>query len=205
MISPTYKPRHGTKLERIKYHLIWTRRVDPTDICAYLDGSSKRNGRSAEGSVLQRGDQTFEKGRGIIRADEVFDAAIYGATSVLHATLTRRQRGQKIYVLLENQAAVNALKTGKSSSLLRTIRTFHDIARKANIEVRWVIGHSKIKGNAGADAEARTQLHMLPAFEESPGCTTLGYNRRLMHERQQILLNDWRSEVCHARDRDLDL
>ncbi|KHJ33153.1 putative te1b-like protein [Erysiphe necator] len=67
---------------------------------------------------------------------EVYDAEIYGAIEALRAAVIARQEGQNIFVLLDNQAAVGALQTGKTTSLLKLTRTFREIARMANDEVR---------------------------------------------------------------------
>ncbi|KAI0993393.1 hypothetical protein K3495_g14791 [Podosphaera aphanis] len=102
----------------------------------------------------------------------------------LRAALLARQEGQRIYVLLDNQAAVSALQTGRSSSCLRLVRIFQDVARKAKAEIIWVPGHSKISGNEEADAEACAALQRLPPRQTQLGHITLAYLRRLMHQRR---------------------
>ncbi|KAI0991345.1 hypothetical protein K3495_g16842, partial [Podosphaera aphanis] len=123
----------------------------------------------------------------------------------LRAALFARRVGQKIYVLLDNQAAVSALQTGRSCSCIRLVRILQDVARKAKAEIIWVPGHSKISGNEEADAEARAALQKLPPRHTQPGHITLAYFRRLMHQRRQSLIDDWWSSVYPARYRDLDL
>ncbi|KAI1006776.1 hypothetical protein K3495_g1439 [Podosphaera aphanis] len=81
----------------------------------------------------------------------------------LRAALLARQEGQNIYVLLDNQAAVSAFQAGSSSSCLRLVRIFQDVARKAKAEIIWLPGQSKISGNKEADAEARAALQRLPS------------------------------------------
>ncbi|KAI1005176.1 hypothetical protein K3495_g3041 [Podosphaera aphanis] len=205
LAGPTYPIYQKTKVEGVQNHLLWVRSVSPTDICAYSDGSSERHGRSAWGFVLQRGGgRTFEKGRGILHGGEVFDAEICGAIAALHAALGARKRGQKAFVLLDNQAAVGALSTGKSSSMLKMTSTFHNVARRAMAEVRWVPGHSKIRGNEEADLKARAALQLLLIGDTSPEHMNLAYIRRLMHYHQQPLLNEWWLTAC-PRYQDLDL
>lgn len=77
------------------------------------------------GYVLQRGGITFERNKGTLHGGEVYDAEIYGATVAVHAALTARKGDERIFVLLDNQAVVRALKTGITSSSLRITRTFH--------------------------------------------------------------------------------
>ena len=133
---PSNSPELGTKLEGLEPHRHWTRSISSFDICAYSDGSSEGIGRSSWGFFLQRGGKTFEHGNGTLHGAEVFDAEIMGATYALLATLRTRQGTEKIYVLLDNQAAVGALQTGRTSSCLRLTRNFHEVAQKADIEVR---------------------------------------------------------------------
>lgn len=205
LIAPGYIEELGTKLQGIVAHNDWTRSISSTDICAYSDGSSEGHGRSSWGYVLKRASITYEKGNGILYGDEVYDAEIYGTTTALLAALPLRRRGEKIFVLLDNQAAVRALKTGKTSSCLLLTRTCRDAAQKANAEIRWVPGHSMISGNEEADMEARAALHKLPARDSPLTYTTLAYLRRLMHQLRRKLSDEWWSTTCPARYRDLEL
>lgn len=205
LLAPKYDHATGSKLEGKKAHLEWIRSISTSDICAYSDGSSEGHGRSAWGYVLHRDGKTFEKDQGSLHGGEVYDAEIFGAFMALQAAICLRRTGEKIYVLLDNQAAVNALRTGKSSSSLCEARRFYVIADKAKAEVRWVPGHSNIIGNEEADAAARAALQFLPHRQVQPANITLAYQRRLMHQRQQELLDEWWSMACPARYRNLDL
>lgn len=205
LVAPFYMEDLGTKLQGVKVHKEWANTINSTDICAYSDGSSEGHGRSSWGFVLQRGGITFKRGRSFLHGGEVFDAELYRATAAFHAALSVRQTGEKIFILLDNQAAVGALKTGKSSSSLLVTRTFYEIAQRANAEVRWVPGHSNIKGNEETDAEASAALRTLPARNILPSYMTLASLRRLMHQRRQMLIDEWWSGVCPSRYRDLDL
>ncbi|POS85318.1 hypothetical protein EPUL_003041, partial [Erysiphe pulchra] len=205
LIEPACTEDLGIKSQGVKAHTQWANTISSADICAFLDGSSEGYGCFAWGFVLQRGGVNIERGRGILHEGEVFDAEFYGATVAFHAALSARQKGAKIFILLSNQAVLRALKTGKSSSSLSPTRTFYEVAKRANAEVRWVPGHSNIMGNVEADAQARAALRMLPERNISPSYMTLAYLRRLMHQRQQILLDDWWSRVCQSHYQDLDL
>ena len=136
---------------------------------------------------------------------EVYDAEIVGATAALKAAILARRFGEKIFVLLDNQAAVQALQTGKLTSCLQKTRIFHHVARKVNAVVRWVPGHSKITENDEADEQARAALQELPAPQSTPEYITLAYLRRLMYQRRQDLIDEWWSKVLPARYKELDL
>ena len=122
----------------------------------------------------------------------------------LSAALSVRQNGEKIFILLDNQAAVLALKSGKSSSSIRLTKLFHTLAKTLKVEFRWVPGHSKIRGNEEADAEARAALQELPERNCQPALITLAYQRRLMQQRRQELVAKWWFDVCPSRYQDLD-
>ncbi|KAI1000223.1 hypothetical protein K3495_g7975 [Podosphaera aphanis] len=190
LLAPLYSHPQATNAQGNINHENWIRTIPSSVICAYSDGSSEGHGRSSWGFVLQSGGLTFEKDQGILYGGEVYDAEIFGATMALRAALSIRRSGQKIYVLLDNQAAVRAHQTGSTSSCLRLTRIFHDVSQKANSEVRWVPGHSKIPGNEEADAAARAALQSLSPCHIEPNFITLTYVRRLMQQRRQQLFDD---------------
>ena len=71
--------------------------------------------------------------------------------------------------------------------------------------VRWVPGHSNIGGNEEADTAAHAGLLTLPPRQTQPNHTTLAYQRRIMHQLRQGLVDDWWSTACPTRYQDLDL
>ncbi|POS82293.1 hypothetical protein EPUL_005561, partial [Erysiphe pulchra] len=103
------------------------------------------------------------------------------------------------------ELTVGALQTGKTTSSMRISRSFREIAQITNDEVRWVPGHSKIRGCEEADLEARSALQILPPRDVAPRNITLAFFRRLIHQRQQDTLDEWWSKACPAQYRDLDL
>ncbi|POS84839.1 hypothetical protein EPUL_004095 [Erysiphe pulchra] len=205
LTKPCYCENIGNKSQGAEAHTHWANRVESTEICAYSDGSSEGHGRSSWGHVLKRAGETFRMSSGILHGGEIYDAELCGATMALLAALSTRIGNEKIFVLLDNQAAVRALKTRKKSSCLRLTQSFHDVARKSNVEVRWVPGHSKITGNEEADSEARKALRLLPARDSTPVYITLAYLRRLMNQRRQKLIDDWWLKACPIRYQDLEL
>lgn len=148
---------------------------------------------------------TFQKGKGILHGGEVYDAEILGASMALLAATLARRPGENIYVLLDNQSAVGALLSWKTSSYIRLTQEFLASARKAEAVVRWVPGHSGIGGNEEVDKEARAALQMLSAPCDRPGYITLAYLCSLVQRRRQELIDEWRSTACPVRYRDLDL
>ncbi|KAI0996144.1 hypothetical protein K3495_g12038 [Podosphaera aphanis] len=150
---------HANRISKtcVEYR-IWAGSLSSSDIYASSDGSSEGHGRSSWGFVLQRGGVTFKAGQGTLHGGEIYDAELYGATAALEAALSVRENNGKIYVLLDDQAVVLALETGKTSSNLCLTRVFHEVAKKAKAHVRWVPGYSRISGIEEADAAARAAL-----------------------------------------------
>ena len=133
-------------------HIRWLNTISQSNICAYSDGSSEGHGRSSLGFVLQRNSITFHQGSGHLLGSKVVDAEIIGALCFV------RDDGH-IYVLLDNQAAVSALLTGTATSCLRSIKRFRELANRSQATVKWIPGHSAIKGNEEADAAAPTSVN----------------------------------------------
>ena len=177
-----------------------------SDICAYPDGSSEGNGRSAWGFVLKRDGNTLLKGYGIKHGGEVLDAEILGARKALEAALelSERENGgrdgrQQINVLTDSQSAVKALLTGIATTSLDDVRQFRALSKKALVSVKWIPAHSGIQGNEDVDRAARSGLRQLPSKDSQPGSVTMAYVRRLMNRKRQALLDDWWEEVCPPR------
>lgn len=123
-----------------------------------------------------------------MRRGEVYDAEIFGATMALRIALSERQNDEKIFVLLDDQAAVMALNTGRSVSNIRLKKLFYGLAKSANLEYRWVSGHSRISGNGEANTETRAALRDFPEKHIQPCYITLAYQRRLMEQKRQNLV-----------------
>ena len=58
---------------------------------------------------------------------EFYDAEIIGALMALKAAIPLRKTGESLFILLDNQAAVRALRTGISHSSLKETKDFYDI------------------------------------------------------------------------------
>lgn len=96
----------------------------------------RKSGRSSWEFVLQRKGIKFERGRVILHGGEVYDAELYGATIALRAALFARKSREKNYVLLDNQAAVKALRIRRTSSSLRFTHVLYELAKNSKVEVR---------------------------------------------------------------------
>ncbi|POS87043.1 hypothetical protein EPUL_001932 [Erysiphe pulchra] len=81
--------------------------IGPTDISVFSDGSSIGHGRSSWGYCLLHGNTILHySNHGPLHGGEVYDAEIVGAFKALERATNLAREGQKIYILLNNQAAV---------------------------------------------------------------------------------------------------
>lgn len=154
LLPPSYPARSMTKLEVTETSRRWIDNVPASEICAYSDGSSEGNRRSAWGFVLKRYGKTLFKEGGIQHGGEILDAEITGAFKALEAALrikeAQEQLGDTIWqvnVFLDSKHAVKAFETGISSTSLEEVRQFCMLSVSAVVTVKWIPGHSGIKGN----------------------------------------------------------
>lgn len=120
----------------------------------------------------------------------MYEAEIFDAAMALRTALSERQNDEKIFVLLDNQAAVMALNTGKSVFSFRMTKLFYGLPKSANVEYRWMPGHSRISGNEEADVEAHAALLDFPEKHIQPCYITLAYQHRIMQQKHQNLVEN---------------
>ena len=173
------------------------------DICAYSDGSSEGHGHSSWSFVLQREGSTFYRNSCPLHGSEVFDAEITGALRALESAITFLRDREHIYVLLDNQAAVTAIRTGILTSNVQSCRRFYNLAKQGNVTVRWVPIHSQIRGNEEADAAARAALTQIPNRQIEPKSISQAFLHRLMQHRRQIIVDQWWARENSERYNDL--
>ena len=114
--APKYVTQQDNKKNRVERFKQWANSIGPTDISAFSDGSSIGHGRSSWGYCLLHGNTILHPNHGPLHGGEVFDAEIMGAFKALERATNLARDGQKIYILLDNQAAVRAVQTGVTSS-----------------------------------------------------------------------------------------
>lgn len=101
---------------------------------------------------------------------EVFDAEALAALHGLRATLDlRTDPSHRIYILLDNQAAVNCLCGRPSETSQEVFLEFQRIVREeGNIAVKWLPGHTDIPGNDLADGLANLGVKIVTPSDNPP-------------------------------------
>lgn len=69
---------------------------------------------------------------------------------------------EHIYILLDNQTTVTVMRTGESASSVQSCHRLYSLAKRENMKVRWVSGHSQIRGNEEVNAAARAAIVQIP-------------------------------------------
>lgn len=155
---PRAPPETGSKEEEAKAFKAYLLTLPSTDLLAFTDGSLLDNGVAGWGFSIRRlgTDSPLRLSNGRLDRVEVFDAEAHAALHGLQACLElRTDPGQCIRVFLDNQSVVDCLLGRPADSSQKEFLTFQELAAGANVHVRWVPGHSGIRGNEEADAMAK--------------------------------------------------
>ena len=176
----------------------------PADILAFSDGSSAGPSRSAWGFHIRHLGSTLREGHGALPGGEVFDAEIEGALQALSAAvdLVRRNptppaRAARIKVLLDNQAAVRGLQTGRTSSSGVKVDKFHRIAAESGcqVTVTWIPGHKGIPRNERADWLAKKALQDLPPTDSIRPYTMAAIKRKVTSLQESNVKKWWQKNA----------
>ncbi|KAE8212326.1 hypothetical protein CF319_g9264 [Tilletia indica] len=131
------------------------------ELCVFTDGSRKDSGLTGAGWVVYwRGREVSSGSTQTGSKREVFDAELIGMLEGLTGAIGQaRGRGiTGINIFVDNDAALQAVKSGTSSSSLKVVKSFDNRARKwlkkdahNRLRLSWVPGHAKVNGNERAD------------------------------------------------------
>ena len=112
-------------------------------------------------------------------------------------------------MLLDNQEAVRALISGRTTSSQSNVKRFSELGKSlSGVEVRWIPGHSGIQGNHKSDELAKAALAASPSHH-SPGeiqhVLTFAALKRKVATITQELVEKWWHKNRPFRYDDLDL
>lgn len=145
--KPKYLTQQKSKKKGVNNFKLWVRSTHSEDIWAFSDSSLLRNGRSWWGYCLRQGKNTFCTNSDPFQRGGVYDVLLIGALKALEGAYPFATDGSKIFIFFDNKAAVQTLQTRISSSSSGVVRRIHELASTASVEIKWVPGRSKIKGN----------------------------------------------------------
>jgi ribonuclease HI len=167
----------------------WLESTTPLTLIVYSDGSLSSDGAAGYGYAVHQHGRTVCSGPGRLGPAEVFDAEATGALEGLKAALNLPESSNNITVCLDNLAAATCLQGTPSDSSQEKFLSFQDLATSHGAtHVRWIPGHTNIRGNEQADILAKAGC----ALPEPPDAVpTLAYLRRVAKQRPRDAFKAW--------------
>lgn len=146
----------------------WLANLPPTDWGVCTDGSQKKLELGYGFAVFRAGkDVPMDTGRASINScSVVLDAKALGALQGLQRILEYAAPTERVWVCLDNTAAIWCLGGTASKTSQQHLLTFHKGAENhpGAVRVKWSPGHMNIDGNEYADALAKAGLTTLPTL-----------------------------------------
>ncbi|KAE8215350.1 hypothetical protein CF319_g9021, partial [Tilletia indica] len=168
------------------------------ELCVFTDGSRTEEGSTGAGWTVGLRGREISSGSSPTGAHrEVFDAELIALLSGLTSAIDQAQRRglKNINIWADNNAAVQALAVGLSSSSLSVVKTFDRRARRwlrqdsrNRLGLRWVPGHAKVSGNERADYLAKRGSSGEGTL--FPPATSVSYAGRQVNQRAH---DEWRA------------
>lgn len=202
LIPPRYPP--GSRLEptgglpkeaAADLFRSWLRCLPREDVVVYTDSSQDRP-LVGYGYAIYRGDEIPATGRGKLHPTSiVFDAEVTGAWKGLCHVITQMPEltGNRIWVCLDNTAAIWGLRSNAAPSSQWAYLKFHEAVERYDVRVKWCPGHCDVPGNELADKLAKegSKLH-----ETDDDCTATAYGIKSIARRHILALrNGWWDEA----------
>ena len=155
-------PRWATQIDKSREDSILSERADDADYKLFTDGSGQDDGVGASAVLYQKRRvhplATLQVFMGTTEQHNTFEAEVMGAILaiwILHNTPATI--GKVVSLYTDNQSLVSTLPHPKATSgqyLLSSLRTAIE-GNGSRLTIKWISGHSKVKGNEKADELAK--------------------------------------------------
>ena len=167
MIQPTVcinnnNRNYSTKTESNREDSIHFESLDNADFKIYTDGSGHDNGIGAAAILYAKGRARHMKSLqaylGSTDEHNTYEAEAIGLILplwLLHNT--PETYGKTVSIYSDNQSVISAITSLKASSGQYLLSNIHAMANRAacKLSIKWISGHSKVKGNEAADKLAK--------------------------------------------------
>ena len=156
------KVAFSTKVDQNREDSIKFEAIDVADYKVFSDGSGQNDGMGAAAILYKKGRnrplKSLQFYLGPPHEHNTYEAEAVGAIlATWLITSTPETAGKVVTHYIDNQALVKALTTSNSTSgqyLLNAVRqAANGIGRR--LTIRWISGHSKVKGNEAVDKMAK--------------------------------------------------
>ncbi|KAI0996770.1 hypothetical protein K3495_g11413 [Podosphaera aphanis] len=121
---------------------------------------------------------------------------------------TKRHLGRsRIYVLLDNLEAAQALRSGITTSSAWRVQKFTNLTRQitTTVQARWIPGNAGIRGNERVDRLAKEALEGDAVPANALGQMTLASFKRTVRERSDQLTTGWWTSACPSKYAELEI
>ncbi len=170
------------------------------EIIIYSDGSKDETGNTGSACILTDHSGTEEKLHKLQSHTTVFQAEIYGIYSAAHSLKEDMVSGKEIYFYIDSQAAIRALYTTSSRSLLveRCKLLLNKICERGNtLILRWCPAHQGYQLNEQVDELAKKASTLAEEAVTVP--ISLAVQKQLIKRQVNCLVNEFWSETSGNR------
>lgn len=177
--EPTWKSEIETEIKRKKQTAIEEEEGDKGEIKIYTDGSGY-DGRVGAAAVVFRDGREVERRRkfiGRLERHEVYEGEVVGLMMGMDYLrgMVMDEKMEMATIYTDNQAAIMATRNRKPSPTHYLHDILHLIHKETirkhphlTVRLRWIPGHSNVKGNEAADEQAK----LATLKDETPAATT---------------------------------
>ena len=155
-------PHHVVQIDKTREVSINSERTDDADFKLFSDGSGQDNGIGASAILYKKGRarplKTLQAFMGASNKYNTFEAEATGAILALWILdRTPAVIGKRVSLYTDNQSIVTTLPHPKATSGQHLLSLLRSAIRGVGcrLTVKWISGHSKVKGNEEADKLAK--------------------------------------------------
>jgi ribonuclease HI/endonuclease/exonuclease/phosphatase family metal-dependent hydrolase len=166
-IHPSVTIREGdkrfiTKIDNSREDSINSESLDDADYKVYSDGSGQDNGTGSAAILYEKGShrpvRSLKKFLGTSDKHNTYEAEAAGAILAIWLLETTPETvGKRVSLYIDNQSIISGVLKPKATPGQYLLNILRSAANRVacNLTIRWISGHSKVKGNEEVDKLAK--------------------------------------------------